>query len=87
MADLVEFLKEEQGDESPEAFANKIGIRYASLYSYYKSKKELGVKNARSMAQYYKSKDQMDKVYLIASVLIGIELPPPEQKPTPANNS
>lgn len=76
MADLVEFLKEEQGDESPEAFANKIGIRYASLYSYYNKTKTLGVKNARSMAQYYADKGEMDKVYLIASVLIGIDLTP-----------
>lgn len=86
MADLVEFLQREQGKESPEAFANKIGIRYASLYAYYKGEKELGVKNARRMVQHFIEQDEWDKVYLIASVLLKVDLIPPKQKPAPGNS-
>lgn len=80
MADLVELLQKEQGDESPEVFANRIGIRYSSLNGYYKGAKSLGVKNARRMAKYYAEQGDWNMVYNIASVVLDLDLAPPKEK-------
>ena len=76
MTDLVEFLEAERGKQSPEAFANEIGIRYASYHGYLTGSKTLGVKNARQIAKYYASKGEWEKVYLVASVLLDLDLSP-----------
>lgn len=78
MADVVALLKQDQGDKAPEVFANEMGIRYTSLYHYYRGSKELGLDNARKIAKYYAEKGEMDKVLLIASYLVDFDLALPE---------
>ncbi len=84
MPNLVAMLKDRQGKGSPELFANSMGIRYSSLHAYYTGRKELGASNAKKMAQAFARSEDWTMVYAIASFILGIELPPKNDKPKSA---
>lgn len=78
MAELMKMIKERQGDLSTEEYANKMGIRQATLWRYYKSERNISIDIIRRLARFYRQ--QGDSVMLEALSAYALDGESPSQQ-------
>lgn len=62
MAELVKMIQERQGQMSIEEYANRMGIRGATLYRYYSEEREIGLAVLRKLIRFYKDQGDTNMV-------------------------
>jgi transcriptional regulator with XRE-family HTH domain len=74
MAELMEMIKNRQGEMSIEEFANKMGTRSATLSRQYNGERNLGVDALRRYAAYFKQRNDVEMLKALASYALGFDL-------------
>lgn len=78
MAELMKMIRERQGGLSTEEYANKMGIRQATLWRYYKSERSISIDVIRRLARFYRQ--QGDSVMLEALSAYALNGESPSQQ-------
>jgi predicted transcriptional regulator len=73
MAELMELIKQRQGDMSIEEFANKMGTRAATLYRQYNGERQLGIDALRRYAAYFRDQGDDEMIHALKSYALGFE--------------
>lgn len=71
MAQLVKMIKQRQGDMSMEEYANKVGLRGATLSRYYNEEREIGLTAIRKLALYHA--DDPEMLRALSSYALGMD--------------
>jgi hypothetical protein len=88
MAQLRAMLEDRRGDKPVEDWAMEINqsianpedrVRISTLYAYLNGKRNITGKGARSLAQYFYKKNDLDMVNAITEVTLGIPYPSSSQ--------
>lgn len=75
MSDIVAMLKKRQGGKAVEDYAHELGIRSATLYSYYSGKRNIGISVARRLARYFEDKQDIQMISALGAFVLGVKLP------------
>jgi plasmid maintenance system antidote protein VapI len=67
MAELVKMIQERQGQMSIEEYANKMGIRGATLYRYYNQERKISIEVVQKLAQFYKNQNDTAMLNALSS--------------------
>lgn len=73
MADLVKMIRSRQGDMSIEEYANKMGIRGATLFRYYNEERSIRLDVVRKMASFYRGQDDNEMVQALGAYALGFD--------------
>lgn len=75
MAELVKMLRARQGDMSIEVYANKMGLRGATLSRFYNQERSISLPSIRKLAEYFREQGDMEMVQAISAYALGFNLP------------
>lgn len=74
MTELVKMIQERQGKMSIEEFANKMGLRGATLSRCYKEERSLGIDAIRKMAEYFYQKNDIQMLHALSAYALGMDI-------------
>ncbi len=74
MTDLVKMFQERQGKMSIEEYANKMGLRGATLSRCYNEERTLGIDAIRKMAEYFSQKGDIQMLHALSAYALGMDI-------------
>jgi len=74
MADLMEFVKERQGELSNEKYANTIGLTGTTLWRYHAGKTNIDVSGIQKFSEFYIKKEDAQMIGALIAYSLGIKL-------------
>ncbi len=74
MAELVELLKDRQGDLPTEVYANRMGIRGVTLWRYYTEQRGVSINAIRKMAHYFQMQNDEEMLRALAAYALDLDV-------------
>jgi transcriptional regulator with XRE-family HTH domain len=71
MTELMKMIRERQGGLSTEEYANKMGIRQATLWRYYNMERKISLDILQRLARFYREQGDSVMIEALSAYAIG----------------